>query len=97
MGQCVLCNAAGQEIQHRRARGAGGTRRVNANSPANLILLCRDCHQHTESYPNEALDRGLRVPQSVEHPETAPTVWHGRTVLLLADGTVQDVTPTWET
>lgn len=94
---CVLCGDrdGAFALHHRRPRGAGGTRRANANSPANLVLLCNDCHAHTESHRADALDRGLLLPQSVEDPSTAPVVWHGKTVLLHDDGSVEDVTPGW--
>lgn len=92
---CVICDEQGEQIHHRRPRGLGGTSRPNANSPANLILLCSGCHRLVESLRKEALDRGLLLPQSVEEPSAAPLVWHGRTVLLHDDGSVEDVTPDW--
>lgn len=39
------------EIQHRRARGMGGTDLEDANNLANLLLFDRRCHRWVESRP----------------------------------------------
>ncbi|MCW2957158.1 MAG: hypothetical protein JWO69_2027 [Thermoleophilia bacterium] len=95
--RCIWCESSCDlQAHHRRPRGAGGSRRTDTNSPANLVTLCAESHREVESNRREALDRGLLLPQSCDTPERAPLVWHGRTVVLLHDGSVQDVTLTWE-
>lgn len=67
----------GYSIHHRRPRGMGGSRRRDANSPANLVVLCGSgttgCHGLVESHRDEARARGLLVPQGVD-PSTV-LVW----------------------
>ena len=53
-------------LHHRRPRAMGGTRRADANSPANLVSLCAPCHGHIESHREEATARGFNVPQGVD-------------------------------
>lgn len=65
-------------IQHRRARGMGGSRDKATRSPANGVVFCGDgvtgCHGEVESRPTWALSRGYRVPQGVD-PAIVP-LWH---------------------
>ena len=103
---CVRCgaNVAGGvrgvdfSIQHRRARGAGGTRRVDTNSPAALIVLCGSattgCHQHVESFRAEAREFGWAVRQS-DDPAVMPVLHavHGGWVLLSPAGQVTAFSP----
>lgn len=81
-------------IQHRRAQGMGGTSLEEANSLANLLLLCGDgvrgCHGWTEVGEREAARvRGLWVRHDYDEDgrpvpvECYPLVLHsGRRVLL---------------
>lgn len=73
-GCCVKCSrslGAGRgfdwSIQHRCARGAGGTRLAWKNMPGNLILLCGSgttgCHGWVEGHPAEAIEAGWAVSQ----------------------------------
>lgn len=100
--RCVRCGAPiegerGRDwsLQHRRPRGMGGTRRTDANSPANLIALCGSavtgCHGHVESHRAEAVTNGWLVPQCFT-PATSPVlVDHGsRWVYLTDDGQYED-------
>jgi hypothetical protein len=95
--QCVRCGGAchgerGRDwsIQHRRARGMGGTRRPDTNEPQSLILTCGSattgCHGHIESFRDDAEANGWGVKSNVD-PLTVPVVHslHGF-VWLLADG-----------
>jgi hypothetical protein len=54
-------------IQHRRARGAGGSLAPDTNAPQNGLALCghgtAGCHGHVESHREEAEDNGWAVPQ----------------------------------
>lgn len=73
-------------IQHRRARGMGGSRDPLTDSPANGVVLCgsavNGCHGRVESQPVWASSQGLRIPQGAD-PRVVP-VFHvnrGATVL----------------
>lgn len=78
-------------IQHRVARGPGGTPDPRINSPINLILLCGSattlCHGKAESRDPEMHRRGFWLKQS-ERPQLHPVdhAVHGW-VYLLDDGT----------
>jgi 5-methylcytosine-specific restriction protein A len=85
---CVVCGTYdGLQVHHRRPRAAGGTRRSDANSPANLLLLCLSCHARVESYREWAREVGLLLMQT-QTPADCPLWWHGVRVLLDDDGRV---------
>ena len=82
-------------IQHRRARGSGGVGKKNTltRSPANGVLVhpIGSCHSYIESHPQEALQRGFRVPQG-QDPRLVPLVdWRGVSLWLLPDGCREEV------
>jgi len=75
---CAGCGTStGLTIQHRRARGMGGTTRDATATAANGLLLCGSgttgCHGWTEDHPALAALLGWRVDQR-EDPATVP-VW----------------------
>ena len=86
---CDLSDGSGN-LQHRRARGMGGTRRSDVNAPHNLILLCGSgttgCHGHVETHREEARRAGWAVPQSADPGDVPVTYPDGRLYLLAADG-----------
>jgi hypothetical protein len=82
--QCVRCGGAchgerGRDwsIQHRRARGMGGTKRPDTNQPQDLILVCGSattaCHGHIESFRDDAEANGWSVKSGID-PLTVPVV-----------------------
>ena len=75
--RCWGCGAYGQhDVHHRRGRGSGGTSDPRIGyGLANLILLCRSCHQWAEANFRDARARGLRVRQS-EDPASVPLYRH---------------------
>lgn len=83
----------GGEIQHRKARGMGGTSAGITDSIVNGVLLCGSgamrtgCHGLCEDRDKDMNDRGFWL-KSGQDPVTEP-VRHGsgRTVYLLLDGT----------
>lgn len=88
-------------IQHRRARGMGGSRLPDTSQPQNGVVACGSattgCHHRMESQPAWALANGYRVPHGVD-PLTVPITHHAWGVVwLLPDGTFsldpQEVTP----
>jgi hypothetical protein len=78
-------------IQHRRARGMGGTDRPDTNAPQNGIALCGSattgCHGYVEAHPEEAEADGYRVPQGGD-PLMFPVVHflHGPGTFLRSNG-----------
>lgn len=55
----------------------GSTNRPESNSAANLISLCRSCHEWIESNRTEALEHGWLVPQAQE-PAEVDIWWRGK-------------------
>lgn len=94
--QCVRCGGAlhgerGRDwsVQHRRARGRGGSRRPDINSPQNLIVLCGSaagCNGWVESKRLKAREGGWAI-RFTEDPLLMPVdhSLHGN-VWLKADG-----------
>lgn len=72
--RCVRCGRSikglrwSGSVQHRRARGAGGTSLEWVASPANGVASCgsgtTDCHGWMEGHPDEAEAVGWRIPLS---------------------------------
>ncbi len=81
-GKCagcgVLVTGGPYSIQHRVARGMGGTSRPGANSPERLVLLCGSavtgCHGLAESRNPVMHERGLWL-YSWEDPAAAPVTY----------------------
>lgn len=72
---------------HRRPRAAGGSRRADTNSPANLVAICPDCHTAVESRRGEALAEGWLVTQVSDPAAVALLIERGsRWVYLTHDG-----------
>lgn len=65
------------QIHHRRPRGAGGSRDPLINSPANLLLVCDECHAWVEGNRTTSYEQGWLVRR--EHdPERSPVWLAGR-------------------
>lgn len=80
--QCVRCGASaettGVNLQHRVARGMGGTTDPLIASPANGIVLCGSattgCHGWVETHLTEAALYGWAVP-SWANPASVPVLY----------------------
>lgn len=88
-GGCFVCGAFANNLHHRLARGAGGSKLAHVNAPANLLLLCGSgttgCHGWVESHRAEAYEAGLLVRRNgVLLPAEVPVFsrWRGRWFLL---------------
>ena len=88
-GRCEVmttgCTFTAQAIHHRRARGAGGTRRPDTNLPSNALCVCDACHRRIESHRTEALAAGWLVPQNGV-PAAVPVMYRGKRMLLTEGG-----------
>ena len=72
--QCLRCFGPADEVHHRAVRGMGGSGDDEVNyGPANLICLCRGCHDHVHSHPGESYENGFLV-QWWNHPERTPLI-----------------------
>jgi 5-methylcytosine-specific restriction enzyme A len=69
-GSCEGCGSAGRDVHHRQPRGMGGVRSLAAilaaHSLANLMLLCRACHDLTEQEPVMCRGIGWLVPHPTD-------------------------------
>ncbi|MDM4761915.1 hypothetical protein QT381_02710 [Galbitalea sp. SE-J8] len=72
-GWCGLYvdTASGQySLQHRRARGMGGSKRMSTDLHANLVLLhgtgTTGCHGYIEAHRDEARERGFNLTQQLD-------------------------------
>lgn len=86
-GRCIRCGSAESlDVHHRLPRGGGGTSRPEISfGMANLITLCRSCHNFVESYRTTALAAGLLVSRQGS-PELVPVRRHGVLVRLSSSG-----------
>jgi 5-methylcytosine-specific restriction protein A len=92
-GGCIICGETYDlHLHHRRARGAGGTRRPETNGLANLIVLCAEHHRFVESHRELALDRGLLVSQH-QTPQDVSLIYKGEWCHLYDDGRVSQELP----
>lgn len=77
-------------LQHRRARGMGGSKHARANAPEVLVLVCGSattlCHGHIESHPEEAEARGFRLRGIADAAETPVIDHNGDTWYLYPEG-----------
>lgn len=81
--RCQWCGVAinrsygDYSIQHRRARGMGGSKLDTTNLAANLVLLCGSattgCHGYVESHREESIARGFTLWNSRD-PKVQPDV-----------------------
>lgn len=88
-GGCFVCGAPANNLHHRLARGAGGSKLAFVNAPANLLLLCGSgtsgCHGWVESHRLVAYELGLLVRRNgVLLPAEVPVFsrWRGCWFLL---------------
>lgn len=83
-------------VHHRRPRAAGGSGRADTNSPANLGVLCPDCHGEVEARRAEAQRDGWLVPQGADPADVAVLVERGsRWVYLTGQATYSLHPPGW--
>lgn len=74
--------AGGCEVHHRRPRASGGSSAADTNTPANLVLVCVDCHRWAESHRERARADGWLVRQGSDPAAVPVLVYGGRAVLL---------------
>lgn len=62
------CTGVAEHLHHRRRRSQGG-----GDTPANLVAVCRGCHEAIHGSPARAVAEGLLVASSTE-PNTSAVV-----------------------
>lgn len=91
--RCWRCGQYGEhDVHHRRGRKSGGTSDPRiAYGLANLLLLCRECHNWAEATFGEAVAVGLRVTAEAD-PAEVPVLdrLRGRSVRLTHEGTITE-------
>lgn len=93
-GRCVRCGRHVTNwiysIQHRRARGMGGSKDPSINRADNLILLCGDgvqgCHGWVETHREQSHDNGWSLPWWQSADTYPVTYWDGKTYTLTPQG-----------
>lgn len=100
---CELClvgigpqRGVDHHVHHRRPRRAGGSRRADTNSPANLLLLCPSCHEVIEVQRAAAYDGGWLVGASQDPARVPVLIGAVRLVYLSDDGRYLDDIPAVE-
>ena len=84
---CAVGDRRGEDhhIHHRRPRAAGGSKRPDTNSPANLLLLCPGCHSDIEANRTISYAMGWLIRQNQNPTEVAVLVHRDRWAYLTAD------------
>lgn len=75
--RCRRCGAAGEQIHHRRPRGAGGTKDPAINATGNLVLVCQECHLWIETHRTDAMAQGWLVSRYGPGPASIPITVRG--------------------
>jgi 5-methylcytosine-specific restriction protein A len=70
-GKCLKCLGEATDVHHRLVKGMGGTKRAEVHGLANLVCLCRSCHNHIHSHPEESYALGFLV-RSGYNPADVP-------------------------
>lgn len=96
-GRHVRTESGWYSLQHRRARGMGGSRRQDTDRAGNLVLVCgtgtTECHGWIEAHPAEASARGFRIAAGAD-PARVPIVdYAGHSWHLTDDGRKEPAPP----
>ena len=78
-GRWVDVESGAYSLQHRRARGMGGSKRIDTDLPCNLVTMCGSgttgCHGLIESHRDVARERGFTL-RDRDKPELVPVLDH---------------------
>ena len=92
--RCLRCSAPANDPHHRINRGQGGSSRPEiAYGMANLVSVCRGCHDEIGEHPAEARATGWSMRRGdPDLPSEVPlTALDGRQFFLTDDGDVVDL------
>lgn len=83
---CPIGPDTAYSIQHRRARGQGGSKDLATSRASNGVLMCgtgtTGCHGYVESHRTEARERGFNVSLHEKAPASVPIVTFEGTFVL---------------
>jgi 5-methylcytosine-specific restriction enzyme A len=87
-GICQKCPDPATDVHHRVTRGMGGSRDDTLNyGMANLVALCRSCHDEVHAHPAASYNAGWLV-RTGNDPAVIPlVVTKDMTIWLKDDGT----------
>lgn len=74
------------DVHHRRPRRMGGSRQPDTNSPSNLVVLCRRCHEVVETCRGDAYFDGWLLASRDDPARIAVRLGGERFAWLTADG-----------
>jgi hypothetical protein len=83
-GKCLRCLCDADDVHHRQVRGMGGSKRASVHGLANLVCLCRPCHDYIHGHPEESYALGFLV-RSGYNPADVPVRVRQRGRLKLND------------
>lgn len=88
-GRCQRCGNQARDAHHRKPRGSGGSADPRTSfGMANIICLCRECHQYVESNRTEGESLGYLIRRGQhDDPSTIQVVTFRGPVLFANDGT----------
>jgi 5-methylcytosine-specific restriction protein A len=89
-GKCLKCRKVATDVHHRRPRGMGGTSDDHISyGMANLVSLCRTCHDWVHANPWPSYTLGWLV-KTGEDPDDVPIYTDADVIIkLLPDGTTK--------
>lgn len=90
-GKCVRCLGVAQDCHHRRVRGMGGSQDPAVTALANVVCLCRACHDYIHAHPAESYASGFLVHAGQDPAEVPVLVKRGSWLKLTADGNAERV------
>src|ERR1700744_1792352 len=86
-GKCLRCFGEATDVHHRRPRQMGGTSDEGIRvGLANLLSLCRPCHDWVHSHPIDSYATGFLLKSTQDPVLTAVQVRPTGKVMLTADG-----------
>ena len=94
-GKCLRCLGEADEVHHRIVRGMAGSGDPDVNyGLANLISLCRQCHDEVHASPEESYLSGFLV-HSWMSPERTPLMVRPGTfyAMLTKEGDIEITRP----
>ena len=88
-GKCLRCLQEATDVHHRKPRGMGGSSDPELNyGLANLVSLCRHCHDRVHANPGESYELGWLVRSGLDPLEVPILVSATFTVWLTRDGDI---------
>lgn len=86
-GLCLKCHLPATDCHHRKPRKMGGTRNAaTVYGLANLVSLCRGCHDQVHGHPDDSYAAGWLVREGENPASVLIELGCGRQLELCDDG-----------